>query len=356
MRSPARVSPLPRSSRALVMPGPLAPSSHLGVTLQRHLLASALRYTLYHLGLPLPDKPPVRIERLRLYLDSKLLVALLGETPGGLEVAAALIDPAGSGPAPRHSRLGAALAVHRLRLWPFRPPRPPRPPLSPLPAKSATLGGHLSRQELWRDFRGELSAVVPALGGALLAEVIASVERRAARQRGERREPCISRAAHRFLAGKPVALHLFGAPDLRQPSWAVEPERAQRARLAAHDEMRRPHRYRGRYRLVLRAALDRLRPLYLELARRAADRAILDLPDDAFFFPLDLAECLARDHRPNWLEGAVATNRAELIRLFDQAEPPEMVPASGSGVGAAVGSGSEAKSQLWEGAALLPVS
>ena len=355
MKPLATVSPLPRSSRALVMPGPLAPASHLGVTLQRHLLVSALRYTLYHLGLPLPDKPPVRIERLRLYLDSKPLVALLGEIPGGLAVAAALIDPAGSGPAPRHTRLGAALAFHRLRLWPFRPPRPPQ---------SRATDGSVSRQELWRDFRSELSAVVPALGGALLAEVIASVARRAARHAGEQREPCISRSAHRFLAGKPVALHLFGAPDLRQPSWAEEPERAENARLATGGEASRPRssrdRYRGRYRLVLRAALDRLRPLYLELARRAAERAILDLPDDAFFFPLDLAECLVRDRRPDWLEGAVATNRAELVRLFDQAEPLDLVSVPGLAAEVEAESNTvayrEARPQLWERAVLLPVS
>ncbi len=333
---------LPRSSRALVMPGPLAPSSHLGVTLQRHLLASALRYTLYHLGLPLPDKPPLRIERLRLYLDSKPLVALLGEIPGGAAVVAGLIDPAGAGPAPIRTRVGAAVAFHRLRLWHFRPPKPPaRPDRSP----------DLSRQELWQSFRRELTSLVPALGSALLAEVIASIERRAARQRGESVEPCLGRPAHRWLKGRSVPLSLFGAPDLRQPSWAEEPERAESARAATGATAGRAHRYRGRYRLSLRAALDRLRPLYLELAGRAAEHAILDLPDDAFFFPLDLAECLTRDRRPDWLDGAVATNRAELVRLFDEEEPAELLAAS-------------AKSrpptcvtdpQLWERAPLLPV-
>jgi len=320
------------------MPGPLAPSSHLGVTLERHLLASALRYTLYHLGLPLPEKPPVRIERLRLYLDSKPLVALLGENQAGAAVAAGLIDPGGAGPAPRRSRVGAALAFHRLRLWSFRPPKP-----RALPA----FGVDLSRRQLWESFRRELTALVPALGSALLAELIASIARRAARQRGETVEPCRSRPAQRWLAGRPVALHIFGAPDLRQPSWAQEPQRAPSGKEAGGGEVAPAHRYRGRYRLALRAALDILRPFYLELARRAAERAILDLPDDAFFFPLDLAECLTRDRRPDWLEGAVATNRAELVRLFDDQEPPELwLPTSPYRT---------PEIQLWEQAPLLPM-
>jgi hypothetical protein len=318
--SPPPTPDLPRASRALLMPGPLAPSSHLGVTLQRHLLAAALRYALYHLGLPLPDKPPVRIERLRLFLDGTALAQLLERVPGGASIAAALVDPGGAGPPPRRTRVGVALALHRLRLWRFRPPRP-APEVSPR-----------SAPELWALFRRTLTALAPPVGNALLAEIAAATARRAQRWKGSSVPACHSSAAARCLAGKPVALRCFGSPDLRQPSWAEEARRADEARAAiaaayAGTASLAPaagaiDRYRGRYRLALRAALDRLRPIYLELADGAARRGVIERPDDAFFMPLDLADCLARERRPAWLDAAVASNRAELVRSFDGPEPP----------------------------------
>ena len=62
-------------SRALLVPGPLPPSSHLGLTLLRHVAASGLRYALYHLGLPLPESPPVRFVRLRFALAIGIVIA-----------------------------------------------------------------------------------------------------------------------------------------------------------------------------------------------------------------------------------------------------------------------------------------
>ena len=73
----------PALSRALLTPGPLPPLSHFGVTLLRHAVGTGLRYALYQLGLPVPEAPPVRIVRLRLYLDDARFVPLLAETPGG---------------------------------------------------------------------------------------------------------------------------------------------------------------------------------------------------------------------------------------------------------------------------------
>ena len=344
---PRREKTLPRSSRTLTLPGPLAPSSHLGITLQRHLLASALRYTLYHLGLPLPEKPPVRIEKLRLYLETKPLVALLEGTPGGEEIAAALVDPGGAGAAPRRTRVGTALVLHRFRLWRFRPPRPGV--VSPAGGAPASEG---SRSELFAAFRRELTFLAPALGSALLAETIASVERRSKRlklaEEGESLEPSRSQWAQRFSAGRQIPFFGFGSPDLRDPSWAEEVGRAALAREGAHDsagDVVPVHRYRGRYRLALRAGLDRLRPLYLALARKAEERGVLERADDAFFFPLDLAEDLTYKRRPDWLDGAVATNRAELVRLFDGPEPPDILNTDSPSV--------EPRQALWGVAPLL---
>src|SRR5258706_3258425 len=59
----------PAYSRSLLLPGPLPPLSHFGITLLRYAVGTGLRYALYHLGLPLPDSPPVKIIRLRPDLD-----------------------------------------------------------------------------------------------------------------------------------------------------------------------------------------------------------------------------------------------------------------------------------------------
>ena len=73
---------LPRLSRSLLTPGPQPPVSHFGLTLLRHVIATALRYSLYQLGMPVPDAPPIRILSLRLYLEATPLRALLGDLAG----------------------------------------------------------------------------------------------------------------------------------------------------------------------------------------------------------------------------------------------------------------------------------
>ena len=71
----------PGATNDLLLPGVQPPLSHFGATLLRHVVVTGLRYTLYHLGLPLPDKAPLRIDRLRLYFDTRALAGLLDETP-----------------------------------------------------------------------------------------------------------------------------------------------------------------------------------------------------------------------------------------------------------------------------------
>ena len=75
----------------LLLPGTQPPVSHFGVTLLRHVVVTGLRYTLYHLGLDLPDKAPLRIHALRLYFDAPAVRQLLDGYGAGRAVAGALI-------------------------------------------------------------------------------------------------------------------------------------------------------------------------------------------------------------------------------------------------------------------------
>jgi hypothetical protein len=303
--------PPPSLSRALLTPGPLPPLSHLGVTLLRHAVGTGLRYALYHLGLPIPEAPPVRIVRLRLYLDGGKLAALLASAPGGEEVAAALIDPGGAGVLPPGA-LAAAAAFHRLRL------RLPRLALSRRPALPAAAG---SGAELFAAFRTELSRGLPRTSDALLADLLSALARRARRARGEAVPPAFSREASRLLAGRRADLHRLGPPDLLLPSWAAIPDQAPRARRPSPLPPADP--LRGRFREVYRALLDRLAPLYRALAAAAVAQGLLDAEEDAFFIPLDLAGDLAQERKPTWLAAAVRANRAEHEGARSTAAPPD---------------------------------
>jgi hypothetical protein len=317
--APATAETSPVASRALLSPGPLAPLSHLGVTLLRQVVATGLRYALYQLGLPLPEGPPVRIVRLRLYLDAGRIEALLAEAPGGAAVAAALVDPAGAGALPASARaLASALAFHRarLRLSPRRLPRR---------LATAVVG---SPAGLLSAFESGLARVLPATNDALLADLAAALERRARRARGEVAPPTITPAARRLLAGRRVDLARFGASDLREPSWAERPTLATGARRALEGWPPPPvDPLRGRFRETCRAALTLLAPLYGALAGSAAHRGLLDAPDDALFLPFDLVGDLAGECRLAWMPAAGAANRAEHASLRQAAEPLDVLTA-----------------------------
>jgi len=318
----------PEYSRALLIPGPLPPLSHLGVTLLRHAAGSGLRYALYHLGLPVPEVPPFKAIRLRLYLDARELRNLLTHTPGGEDVVAALLEPGGIGSLPAAARpLTAALGFHRLRLLRFRPPSSRL--LAPEPADTPV--------EIWRRIRSHLSRLLARVNDALLADVIASVNRRAARTSGEPLPPVLSRAAWELRTGGEADLRLFGLPDPLAPSWADAP-----ARCRAALQSLKPHaipghdRYRGRFREAYRALLSQLSPLIRALALSAAERGFVDDPADAYFLPFDLAGDLAAEKKPSWLEAGLRANRAEFESLRHAAEPldlmsekQEMAPVTG---------------------------
>ncbi len=307
----------PVYSRALLLPGPLPPLSHFGITLLRYAVHTGLRYSLYHLGLPVPEAPPVKVVRLRLYLDARELRSLLTSVPGGGDVVAALLEPGCPGERPAEARsLVAALSFHRVRLLPFRVP----------PDRPALLRGDESPEALWRHFRDRLSRVLSRTNDALLADLISALDRRALRARGEDVPPALSKGAWTLRTRGRGDLRRFGLPDPLAPSWAEQPGLAQAARHALDPHPLPGHdRYRGRFREAWRAALCQLAPVYRALARTAVERGYLSEADDAFFLPLDTAEDLAAAHKPAWIESAVRTNRAEYDSLRKAAEPLDLM-------------------------------
>jgi len=314
-----RIQPEPRPvySRALLLPGPLPPLSHFGVTLLRHAVGTGLRYALYHLGLPLPETPPVKIIRLRLYLDARELRSLLTSEPGGADVVAALLEPGEFGSLPATARpLAAALSFHRMRLLPFRVSSD----------RPAGLTGKEPPEEIWRLFRERLSRVLNRTNDALLSDLISSIDRRTLRARGEDVPPVLSKGAWTLRTRGRGDLRRFGLPDPLAPCWADEPDLALEARHALKPHPLPGHdRYRGRFREAYRSALCHLAPLYRALAGSAAERGFVSEPDDAFFLPMDVAEDLAGAHKPAWIEDAVKANRAEHDSLRKAAEPLDLM-------------------------------
>jgi hypothetical protein len=310
---PHAPEPRPVLSRALLTPGPLPPLSPLGLSLLRQAVESGLRYSLYHLGLPAPERAPLETVRLRLYLDARALRPLLTPVPGGPEVVAALLEPGGVGSRPAVPRaLEAALSFHRVRLTPFR--LPGRRPVE--------LRGDETPGDLWRAFRDRFSRSLALLNEAVLADLVAAVDRRALRAAGEEAWPVLSESAWTLRNRGRGDLRRFGLPDPMAPAWSEEPELAEGARhaLALHPSPGRD-RHRGRFREAYRAALTQLAPVYRALGRAAAGSGLLEEPDDAFFLPLELAEHLASPHRPSWLAEAARDNRAEHAGLRRADEP-----------------------------------
>jgi hypothetical protein len=319
----------PAYSRSLLLPGPLPPLSHFGITLFRYAVGTGLRYALYHLGLPLPETPPVKIIRLRPYLDAKALRSLLLPASGGADVVGALLEPGEAGDRPAEARsLAAALSFHRIRLLPFRVP----------PNRSVLRGGE-SPQALWNLFRDRVSRVLVRTNDALLSDLVSALDRRALRARGEEVPPALSKGAWTLRTRGRGDLRRFGVPDLLAPSWAEEPDLASAARHALERQPLPGHdRYRGRFRESWRAGLSQLAPIYRAVARAAAERGHIADPTDAFFLPLDTAEDLTADSKPAWVESAVRGNRLEYDSLRKAAEPldlmtekQEMGPTGGEG-------------------------
>jgi hypothetical protein len=296
-----------RSTSDLLLPGPQPPLTHFGVTLLRHVVVTGLRYSFYHLGLPLPDKAPIRIHQLRLYLDGEALEGLLGGQPEGEAVAGALVDPGGVAGADERVPTGAAF-FHRQRLrWARRRDLPLFEP--PPPDSAATLEYH---------FRDQLSRCSPKLNDALLDEVLTVLERRRRRRRGVRLDDCLGPAAGDWVARRHPRLDRLGSPDPFTPSWAVEQPSIDEAlvpRGVARDGGR------GRFRELYRQTLDGLRPTLAAIADAARDNGISDHLDDLYFLPFELLGDMTRDDRPPWLAASLLRNRAEYFGLAQGADP-----------------------------------
>ncbi len=327
-------------SRALLFPGPLAPASHFGLTLQRHAVATGLRYAVHQLGRPLLEATPVRLLRLRLYVDGEALTSSLGCDLGGRLLASAVLDPGGEAAESLPPRLRAAVLFHRLRLraLPRRLPIGPPPGAAPDPVA------------LWTALRAELSRSLVATSDALLGEVIAALRRRERRRLGEAVGPVLSVAARAVRTGRQPPLRRFGPPDPYRPSWARALDREAAAREAlAHEPLPPADALRGRFRETYREALDRFTPGFLELARGAYERGLLAQLDDAFFLPFETADDLASPEPLRWLGPAIAANRREYLAFLQAAEPGDRLERPDAS------SGPPGPRPQWEWAPLLPL-
>jgi len=336
-----------RASRSLLFPGPQPPLTHLGATLMRHLVSTALRYSFYQLGLEPPESPPVRIHRLRLHLDAAALSRLLSPHPAAGELLGALLDPAGTAAAPLPLRLRATAAFHHSRLKIQRHPILWRPPRT-----------HVLRGGAFETLRAAVSSWVAILGDGFLADILAALDRRQERRRGGVLTLAMSREAGRFLAGSKPRLSFLGSPDLVTGSWAVYDAPAVPGRngpdASSEDTDARPHPMRGRFREHYRRCLDSLRLHYLPLADRATNRGLLENREDAFFLPLDLVSDLESDSRPSWLEPAVAANRLEYETELSKPPAPETLAAGDTDSQELVGLGGSAPD--WTLAPLAPLA
>ena len=317
-------------SRSLLVPGPQPPLSHLGATLMRHVVGTVIRYSLYQLGLPMPDGPPVRILRLRVFLDAAPLVATLRTQPAGPEVLAAMVFPQGAGDLDGDAgRVRAAAALHRARLAALGPRRgrvsssaPPAPAVEPAPTEAAT---PRTREQLWSAVCSLVAGRMPYLCDAALGELVTSLARRRLRHFGKAPGGALGQVALQVHQNRDADLRALGALDPMAPSWAesaVAPEETRdRARRARGDRVL-PARSgrRGGFREAYRWVLSEVQPLLVELGNRGVEEGILDAPDDVFFLPFDLGAEFGASRRPSWLGAAVAANRREHQSLAREPE------------------------------------
>ena len=347
-------------SRSLLVPGPQPPLSHLGASLMRHVLGTVVRYSLYQLGLPMPDGPPVRILRLRVFLDAVPLAAALRSHPGGAEVMQALLLPGGAGELDSAAgRVRAAASLHRARLAAFGPRRgrvgagaaPPGATRdAAVEAASGEVAGHpggasptsepagQTREQLWAAICSVMSGQMPYLCDAALGELVTSLGRRRLRHRGKDPGGALGLVAMQAHQGRGPDLTALGPLDPMAPSWAESAvtldEIANRARRARGDAALPKHSgRRGGFREAYRWVLSELRPLLVELGNRGVEEGIVDAPDDVFFIPFDLGVELAAPKRPSWLTAAVGANRREHMALSLEPEhadefdvPPALAP------------------------------
>lgn len=266
----------------------------------------------------MPDSPPVRIIRLRLYLDRAKLSEELGASDAASALVDALLEPQGSGELPPSAgSMRGAAAFHRTRL---------RLSSGRAPTTSNQFDSSDSPLLLWERCRTTVSAWQPALGDALLGELLASLRRRRRRGRDKPVGPALGPEASSLLRGSGPDLSALGVADPLVAPWSETPgiddvlgERLESLSAAELDPPR------GSFRETYRRALNAFRATYLPFALSAHERGLLEATGDAFFIPLDLVEALAGDEAPPWLPQAVSSNRAEYQSLVDVGGPPESI-------------------------------
>lgn len=341
---------MPRLSRSLLTPGPLAPLSHFGGTLLRHVVATGLRYSFYQLGLAIPEAAPVRFVRLRLFLDAEPLHELVHGQPGGEEVLGAVLSPGGIGEeVDGAGRLKAALGFHRLRQRLLGARGRSRQRRWPGPG-SGRAPGPESRAELWGLVREQLDLRLPYLCDIILAEVMESQRRRRLRRRGRELPRVLGPQARRLIQGGTAKLSSLGPPDPLAPSWAengVDPGEM-KSGLAEGQQTVAGGR-RGAFREEYRQLLSELRPILLDLGRLCVEDGLLDLADGVFFIPFDLGDALTSTTAAAWLGPAIAANRREREALLPEPEHRDELRVS-----AALADLDDLSSQ-WQIAPLLPL-
>ena len=308
---------LPQLSRSLLTPGPQPPVSHFGLTLLRHVVATALRYSLYQLGMPVPDAPPIRILRLRLYLEATPLRALLGDLAGGERLLAALLQPSAgvSTTLPTSIRTAAALHRLRLRLGLHRRRRGKRVAAEGSP-----------REQLWCSFEDRVQRAQPRLGDAMLAEILAVLRK----QDVASEEPAVllGRQAWRALSGGRCDYSQLGPLDPLHPSWAEdEPRYANLLDRIRPIETTRAGS-RGSFREAYRGFLSEVRPSLVAFGENAEAEGVVERRTDLFFIPFQLCDELLGKRRPAWFDVTVATNRQEYEGLLQTAEHADEIHGS----------------------------
>ncbi len=284
----------------------------------RYAVHSALRYALYQLGQAVPGSPPTRFVALRLYLDAPCLRDGLGTDGASEEILGALLDPGGTAVEPLPKRLRGALWFHRLRLT-------ARSAVRGISNRGST-GSRGSSRSISSSPTTRLTELLPALGDALLGDLVAALDRRQLRAAGQDVGPVQSLQAARFLEGCRADLSLLGLPDPILPSWrdAKPPLAVGASGTGAPVALCLPsHRLRGGFREQYRRLLDLLRPSLLALGDRAVAKGYLVSAEDLFFLPLDLINDLEGPSKPKWLDGAIESNRKEWQTLRGREAPAD---------------------------------
>lgn len=316
----------PQLSRALLTPGAQPPLSHFGLTMMRHVVATGLRYALFQLGCGMPDGPPIRLVGLRLFLDRRPLIEVLGGQDAENNLLSALLDPAATvaGGLPR--RLAGAVAFHRVRILLQRRSRlrVKRLRVGASPAENRELlTSHLRMRSL-------------LLGDAVLGELLSVLRR----QSDDRRLPSLGPAARAGWRLGRADLDDLGILDPLHPPWtgpyhpdrvdlvdAANDRRILAPEIGAADRLGpyRKSRRRGAFREVYRGVLTELSPVLDALRAGATEDGTLARPTDLFFVPFPLLDELTIGKRPSWLDAAVATNRAEYVRVLESPEQPQIM-------------------------------